>query len=132
MNLYYTMIADLLHPVENKKTGWKPILFIQLTIWLYFNILTLSMTIQLFTGYDPINEFLLCLPPFRSGHTYMIIQIIPCICFVYFLIFFKKRYIYISRKYHKHRNGKLFIIYFIGTIILFFAILLLRDSLIGM
>ena len=87
MNLYYTMIADLLHPVENKKEGWKPILFIQLTFWLYLNISTLSMAIQLLTGYDPITEFLQWLPPFRSGHTYLIITLIPCICIVYFLVF---------------------------------------------
>lgn len=129
MKWYYTMIADILHPVENKKEGWKPTLFILLTAWIALNMLTLSLAIQLLTGYNPINEFLLWLPTFRSGHTYLIIQLIPCICIVYFSIFYKKRYIYISRKYHKHGNGKLFLIYLIVSPILFFGLALLRDYL---
>ena len=135
MKLYYTMIADLLHPIENKNKEWKYILFPILTICLYFNILTLSAVIHLFAGYNPILEFLLWLPQFHSGHTYVIIQLIPCICFVYFSIFYKQKYIYISRNYNKHGNdgntagGKLFMFYFIGTFILFFAVLQLRDYL---
>ena len=136
MNLYYTMIADLLHPVENKKEGWKPTLFILLTTWLGLNFLTLFLAIQIFSGYNIdiiiVTKIEKCLPPvfnvlIESGHSGHIIKLIPCICIVYFSVFFKKRYIYISRKYHKHENGKLFLIYLIVSPIIFFGLVLLRD-----
>ena len=130
MNLYYAIVGDALHSIRKTKNkyNWKTVMFIYLTIYLFLNLLTLSMAIQLFTGYNPMIEILLWLPSFRSGHTYYIIMLIPCIFIVYFLIFYKNRYIYIYRNY-KHRKGKLLIAYFIVSPILFFGLALLRDYL---
>ena len=128
MNLYYAIVGDAIGSVRRGHSSsiWKGATFMGLTLCLYFNILTLSMATQLFVGYNTITKIEQCLLPLPNGYSHVVTIVIPCMCIIYFLVFYKKKYIYIYRKY-KYRNGKLFLIYFFGSMLLFMGIALLRD-----
>ena len=126
MNLYYAIIGDALHSVRktSNRNSWKSSTIIVFAIYLYFNILTLFVAIDLFLGYNIMNEIEYHLRPILAiQYSSFVIMFILCLCIIYFLVFYKKKYIYIYRKY-KYRKGKLFIAYITASSLLFFGIAL--------
>ena len=134
MNLFYAIWADAIH-YERKKNGgknhWKVFTFAQMSLLLSWNLVTFYMTIKNLTGVDIApNVFLLFIHNKLVGNILwaVIYLFIPALTINYFFVFYKRRYRTIIRKY-KFRNGKILLIYFIATVILFLGFALLRDYL---
>lgn len=136
MNIYYALWADAINYERIKNGGenhWKLFTFSYMSLLLSFNIATILSAILLFTGYnvaEKIEQFI----TFTSSKlltdlSWAILTLfVPSMIITYFSVFYNQKHEYILSRY-KFRQGKLLLIYFVLTMVLFFGISLLNQAL---
>lgn len=136
MNIYYAIWADAINYERIKNGGenhWKLFTFSYMSLLLSFNIATILCAILLFTGYnvaEKIEQFI----TFTSSKlltdlSWAIVTLfVPSMIITYFSVFYNQKHEYILSRY-KFRQGKLLLIYFVLTMVLFFGISLLNQAL---
>jgi hypothetical protein len=118
MNWYYNLWVDAIQ-FENAKHGsfrnWKPYVMAGITFCQGLNLATILFWMSTWTKirfFVPINFFPGSI--LNGSISGLITLFLPFIIINYFLIFKNKRYEELLKKY-EHKNGKRYIIYFIGS-----------------
>ena len=135
MNIYYKIWSDMIYQVKEKTTGgsldWHFTTLAGMVFLMTFNVLTLLMTVRIFTGYTILGMGDSFFESIDSGMIRGALWItlyffIPISTINYFLVFHKKKYEKITEKY-KHRNGKLALVYYAVTFALFFGVGIINN-----
>lgn len=121
MNLYYNIWTDCIKKAQSQprnKDDWKVYTLLFMSIAMTFNLIFLLF---IFSEINIINT----IPILKiniTGITYLdgflrffISYLLPFLLINYFFIFYRNRYLKILQKY-KYYNGRLFIVYFLGSI----------------
>jgi hypothetical protein len=122
LRLYYRIWVDAIKRAksrpENRK-NWPMGTMIFMSISMTLNLL-LIMTIlqkQLLGGFFYHLEFTF-LPRYASNVvSFIVLFVLPCVLINYFLIFYRRRYEQILKKY-PYKDGKLFLTYFLVSMFL--------------
>ena len=134
-NIYFALWADAINYERLKNGGegyWKWFTFIYMTALHGFNILTFYLIIKVVTGFNITkytnNWFFIFEKESHNGLCWSFFMMyIPCMLIIYFVIFYKRKYKDILKQY-PFQNGKLLIIYCLGTFVFMFISMWLNKS----
>ena len=127
VGLYYRLWVDcILNIKEKDDTNWKTKSIISMNLAMVFNFVFFMVIIQKYIlGYFFYEVSF----PFLSKYwenvaSFIILFIMPCLLINYFLIFYKKRYEIILKKY-PYNKGKLIVSYILISVFVPIALVLI-------
>ena len=117
MNLYYEIWVDCIgrmRTIEANKNNWKIKGLVFITLAMTFNLVFIMSIFQ--RDVLGFYFFEIDISSFSEFENYiatvLLLYMFPCLILNYLLIFFRKRYVFLQKKY-KYRNGKLCAIYYL-------------------
>jgi len=121
LELYYRIWVDFIKRAKLQpanKHSWKTMGIITMTMAMTFNFALLMIVIQRYVTHNSFYGLRLPLPEYASNVvSFLILFIIPCVIINYLLIFRGTRYKKLLEKY-PYYNGKLFVAYFLTSMLL--------------
>lgn len=133
MKIFYIIWAVALNNERKKIFRNYEGLLIGMSLFLSLNICTLYIIIDMFANLNVMNilePFIIFIPnkSIKGLLVFSAFMFAPSLLINYYMVFYKKKYRIIMRKY-KFRSGKILLIYFIATIVFFFGVSLINQFL---
>ena len=122
IGLYYRIWVDCITKASQQagnKQNWPVITMVTMTMAMNFNLVLFMTVLQKHILHNYFYHFdLSFLPTYISKlFSYVVLYILPCIAINYLLIFRHRRYEDLLKQY-PNSNGKLFLIYFLISMLL--------------
>lgn len=131
MNWYLRIWADAINKAENSKSYMTHkdkmvTLLIMFSVAQGFNLLAIFFFVGSFFDFDPFLSFNVFPGKYLNTALSGIITLfLPFIILNYLLVFYKNRYKKFIQEKHQNTGWKVFIIYFLSSLLLFFLIIVI-------
>lgn len=129
LGIYYRIWVDAIKRAKSRpenRESWAMGTMIFMTVSMTLNLLLIMSILQkyVFCSYFYYIDFSFLPPILCNVISFTIIFVLPCILINYFLIFYRNRYKKLLKKY-PYKDGKLFLTYFLISMFLPLALLIL-------